>query len=245
MRSPEQFFAELGQISRQTVSTPTTPYPLTSLHPEVRQAVNRGLAVFPVSEIAQWTGNPERLTEQATDEVSRLQELAAENPRCAWRATSSRFCVIRIQGPEGRAWFAAKNSDQDDVRTLTVVRGAIVWAVFQWPVGLVLRASCSKLATGVRILTDGESFPIPPSRGCTWVNLWAEIEAIPYWLREFAFVPPDVPPGKKILPSSRSVCPPPCRSVARFEPRPSTARKGYPSCNQAGWKGSFRVSRRR
>jgi hypothetical protein len=245
MKSPEQFFAELGQTSRQPVSSSTTPTSLTALHPEVRQAAIRGLAVFPVPEIAQWTGNPDRLIERATDEVSRLQELAAENPRCAWRATSSRFCILRLQGPEGRAWFAAKNSDQDDVRTLSAVRGEIIWAVFQWPVGLVLRRSCNELAAGVRILITGESFPIPPSRGCIWVNPWAEIEAVPYWLREFAFVPPDGPAGKKAVPPSRSVCPSPCRLVARIEPRPSAARKGYPSCNQAGWKGSFRVSRRR
>jgi hypothetical protein len=203
--------------------------------------------VFPVPEAARLTGNQEFLIGEATTEISRLEELAAEHPSHYWHAAvaSSRLCVIRLDGIRGREWFAAQNEDQPDSRTLSVTRGETVWAIFGLPAGLVLRASASLLAPGVRILTNSESFPVPPSGGSTWGGSWAEIEAVPYWVRRVAFEPPDNPPAISVPVPSRSDRPISCRPFARFETPKCSSRKGHPSCNHTGWNGGFRVSRRR
>lgn len=247
MKSAEVFLSELNRSSRGAVLTSAGMKPLSSLHPAVRQAASRGLAVFPVPELAKLTGQSDFLIGEATSDLSRLEELAAEHPACIWRAAigPSRLCVVRLDGMQGRAWFAAKNEDQTDCRTLSVTRGDAVWAIFHWPEGLVLRESAKAPATGVRILADGDSFPIPPSGGSAWTDPWAEIEAVPYWLREIAFEPQNCPPGKAVPVPSRSTRPVPCRSVARPEPPRCSVQRGYRSCNQGGWKGGFRVSRRR
>ena len=97
--------------------------PPSSLDPEVRQAANRGLAVFPVPEFAKLTGQSEFLVGEATSDVSRLEELAAVHTSFAWHAAvgSSRLCVVRLDGLKGRAWFAAKNEDQGECRTLAAM----------------------------------------------------------------------------------------------------------------------------
>jgi len=247
MKSPEEFLSELSRSSRGAVFATARTKPLPSLHPEVWQAANRSLAIFPDPEVARLTGRPEFLIGEATSDISRLEELAAEHPSNNWHAAvgMSRLCVVRIDGMRGRAWFAAQNEGEADCRTLSIMRGATVWATFQWPAPLVLRASASLLSPGVRILSDGDSFPVPPSGGSKWVDPWAEIEAVPYWMREMAFEPPDSPLGKAVPVPSRSDRPASCRSFKRFETPQFSVRKGHPSCNHAGWRGGFRVSRRR
>ena len=200
MKSAEVFLSELNRSSRGAVLTSTGMKPLSSLHPAVRQVANRGLAVYPVPELAKLTGQSDFLIGEATSDISRLEELAAEHPGSIWHAAvgPSRLCLVRLDGIKGRVWFAAKNEDQTGCRTLSMTRGDFVWAIFHWPAGLALRASAKALATGVEILTDGDSFPIPTSGGSAWTDPWAEIEAVPNWLREIAFEPRDCPPGKAV-----------------------------------------------
>jgi hypothetical protein len=245
MKSPEVFLSELNLSSRSAVVMTTRLNPVPSLSCEVRQAANRGLAVFPVPEFAKLTGKPEFFIGEATSDISRLEEWAAEHPSCTWHGAVglSRQCVVRIDGMKGRVWFAAKNEDQADCRTLSVERGDTVWAIFRWPAGLVLRSPAKALGPGVKILAEGSSFPIPPSGGSLWTDPWAEIEAVPYWMREIAFEPPDNPPGKAVPPPSAR--PLTCRPYARVEMPQSLIRKGHPCCNHAGWRGGFRLSRRR
>ena len=161
MKSPEEILSELGRCSLGSAFSSTRRNSLISTRAELRQAANRGLQIFPVPEIAKWTSHPELLIKEATLEVSRLEELTAIYPLCTWRAAvgSSGLCVIRLEEPVGRAWFAIKNEDQGDCRTLTTVRGGTIWAIFRRPAGLVLRASTKALAPGVRILAEGRASP--------------------------------------------------------------------------------------
>jgi hypothetical protein len=248
MKSPEEFLSEFCRSSRSSVFAGAQSESLPSLHPDVRKAANHGLAVFPVPEVARLTGRPELLIAEATSDFFRLEELAAEHTPCTWRAVvgSSRLCVVRLDGIQGRAWFAAGHDGLDDCRTLSVVRGETAWALFRWPESLVLRTWAKPLASGVSILTDGGSFPVPPSAGSTWVDPWAEIEPVPYWLREIAFEPPPSgPPGKATNVPWHAARPESSRPFRNFKTPQRSVRSGHPSCDQARWRGGFRVSRRR
>lgn len=247
MKAPEERLSQFGRSSRGAAFSPKRGKPLVSLRTAVQQATIRGLRIVPVPQIVQWTGKPELLVKEATLEITRLEELAAMYPLCAWRAAigSSRLCVVRLEEPVGRAWFAAKSENQGDCRTLSDTRGATVWAIFRWPAGLVLRAPGKSLAPGVRILTDGDSFPIPPSRGCAWVNPWAEIEEVPHWLWTEAFVEPDSPPKRSAQAPTTLLRPLPCRSRTRVEKPHHSTRSGYSNCYQATWRWGWHVYRRR
>lgn len=247
MKSPEEFLSELCRSSRGSVFSSAPTKSLPSLHPDLRKAANHSLTVFPVPEEARLTGRLEALIREGTSDVSRLEELAAEHSPCTWRAAvvSSRLCVVQLNGMRGLTWFAAKNDGLEHCRTLSVMRGDTAWAVFHWPEGLALRDRANALAPAVRILTDGESFPVPPSGGSTWASL-SEIEAVPYWLRELAFEPPPCsPPGKAAAAPRRSPRPVSTNSFRHYEVPHRSVRSGHPSCDQAGWSGGFRVSRRR
>ena len=242
----EQFFSKnLSSPSAAFNSSPThTP---STLPAEVRQTANLGWWIFPVSPLAKLTGNPDLLISEATCDVSLLEELAAEYPSCVWRVAiaPSSLCVLQIIGPEGRNSFTALSQDQEEVLTLQARRGDTAWAYFRRPKGLLLRASAKKLAPSVRILAEGDSCPIPPSGGCTFTNPWADIEAVPYWLRELAFEPPDTPPGQAVPVPAPSPGPVPRRSRTQFQKPQQNPRRGYPICGQAGHRGGFRISRRR
>lgn len=248
MKTLEEFFYEQNRRSLPC-SAFSSPHGklLSALRAEVRETANRGFAIFPVTELSRLTGQPDQLIGEATSDISRLEELGAMYPLCTWRAAvgPSGLCVVRMNALEDRAWFEAKCQDQGDCLTLTAVRGGTVWAIFYRPKGLVLRESAKRLTAGVRILGDGESFPVPPSPGCTWLAPWVEIEAVPYWLREFAFESPDNPPGKIVPVPSPLRRPAACRSTVRFDKPHRSTKKGFPTCNQAGWRAGFRVSRRR
>lgn len=247
MISPEDFLSELCRTSRGEDFASARTQPHSGLHADVRQAANLGLAVFPVPEVARLTRRPESLIAEATSDICRLEELASEYPSCSWRAAvgSSRLCVVRLDGMRGAAWFVAKNDGLDDCRTLSVLRGDTAWAVFHSPAGLVLRAWANALAPGVQILTDGESFPVPPSGCSTWASL-SEIEAVPYWLRELAFEPPPCSPLGKAAGAPRRLARPVFAHSCRHSEVPHrSVRSGHPSCDQAGWRGGFRVCRRR
>jgi len=73
MKSPEVFLSELNLRSRRAVVMTTRLNPVPSLSCEVRQAANRGLAVFPVPEFAKLTGKPEFFIGEATSDISRLE----------------------------------------------------------------------------------------------------------------------------------------------------------------------------
>ena len=214
---------------------------------EMRQTANRGLAIFPVSEFARLSGNPDLLIGEATTDIHRLEELALDIQLCTWRAAigPSRLCVMQVNGPLGRATVETLSRSQGECLTLWSQRGDMAWAFFRWPEGLVLRASAKRAAPGVRILGPGDSCPAPPSGGCAWSNPWAEIEAVPYWLRELAFETPDCPPEKAAPVPKPSPQPSRCRSIKHLErPRHSLHRR-HPTCDQAGWRGGYRISDRR
>jgi hypothetical protein len=216
------------------------------LSQELRETANRGLAIFPVPDLARLTAQRDQLISEATSDISRLEELAATYPLCAWRAAVglSGFCIVRMNAKNGVPWFAAKCQEQElDCLTLTAVSGDMVWAIFRWPKNLVLQALAERLPSGVSVLEGGDSFPIPPS-SCRWASASAEIEAIPYWLREL-FESPQNTPGAIVpvpIPTPR---PKACRSTTRFDKQHLGTKKGYPTCDQAGWRTGFRISRRR
>ncbi len=248
MRSLDDFFNEHNKRDfRGLAQTSATRRSRFELHPELRQAANRGLAIFPVPESARLTGQPEMLIGEATSQTSRLEELAAEHPNCSWRAAlgPSKLCAMRIDGTLGRASLAARSRDEEDSFTLRAKSGDTVWAFFRYPVGLTLRSSAKKLVPGVSVLAIGESCPIPPSGTSTWLNPWAEIEAVPYWLRELAFESPNNSPGEAVPVRTLSPRPIPCRSALRSEKPHLRVQNGHPNCNQGGWGRGFRPSRRR
>ena len=145
---------------------------------------------------------------------------------------------------KGWRYEIAPHPGEVRIYTLRAQRGDTVWAFFRYPVGLTLRSSAKKLAPGVSVLASGESCPIPPSAGGTWLNSWAEIEAVPSWLRELAFESPNTPPGEAIAVRTPSPRPAPCRSAQRFEKQHRRVQNGYPNFNQGGWGRGFRPSRR-
>ena len=243
MKSVEQFLSERYGPNSPFASTTTRQYTRRSLlSKEARQAANLGWRIFPVPLIAKLNGNPDLLIGDATCDISRLEELAAEYyPVCGWRIAvcPSSLCILQLDGPLGRNSFAALAQDEGECLTLQAGRGDAAWAFFRWPKGLELRADARKLAPGVRILADGDSCAIEP-----FCNPWAEVEAVPYWLRDLAFESPVTPCGKaaSVPPPSRH--PAPCRSPARFAKPTRDPRKDHPVCGYAGGCGGFRISRR-
>ena len=242
----ERFFSERLSSPSAAFTSSTNHHRPSTLPEEVRQAANLGWQIFPISPLAKLMGNPDLLICEATAEIGRLEELAVEYPACGWRVAvgPSSLCILQIAGPDGRSSSAALNQDQEECSTLQVRCGdAAAWAYFRWPQGLKLRTK--RLAPGMTILAGGDSCPIPPSGGCIYVNPWEEVQAVPRWLKELAFEPPDDPPGKAApAPSPRSA---PCRQGGRFvKPQPNAC-KGYPVSSQAGWRGrgGYRISRRR
>jgi hypothetical protein len=219
---------------------------------EVREALNRGLHIFPVSLPAKLKGQADRMIGEATCDAFRLEELAASpaaHPVCEFRIAigPSRLCVVQMDGHAGRKQFAAVLDGAGECHTLQARRGDVqAWAYFRWPKGLVLRAAARKLEPGVSVLGPGDSCIVPPSCGSSWVNAaWAEIDTLPYALRAVAFESPDNHPGRAMPVPKPCPCPVPCRSTNRFpQPnqglRPDKApRRGYPVC------GGYRISRRR
>jgi len=220
MRSLEEFFRERNRRTFPGLAlNAKANHARFELHPDLRQAVNRGLRIFPVTEIAKLTGQPDQLIGEATCDVSRLEELAAEYPFCLWSVAlgPSNLCVLRVYGYRGRASLATLSQHEEDTLTLRAECGDTIWALFRHPKHLKLRTSARKLAPGIAVFAKGESSPIPPSPGSKWLNPWAEIEAVPYWLRKLAFEDPDDPPGEASLVSVQSPRLVPCRSVRRVE----------------------------
>lgn len=246
MKSIEEFFSEQNRLNVISAACNSQQRkPLTPLHDEVLQAANRGFQIFPEPELARLFGQPEQLIDEASNDTSHLEELAALYPSCQWRLAldRTRLCVIRLDGPVGRASLARLSEDESDCLTLSAQRGDTVWIFFRRPEG-VLRASARRLAPGVTILADKDSCPIPPSAGSVWLNPWAEIESAPCWLRELAFeIPEDSP--VKALPVPTIPLAVTCRSRGGLEKRHHGTSKAYPNCNQAGFQGAYRVSRRK
>lgn len=246
MKSIEEFLLQHPRRdSRGAVRTSPSGKSHSSLPPEVRQIANRGLAVFPAPEFARLNGREDFLIGEATSQISRLEELALEYPLCTWRVAigQSRICVLRIDGPDGRASLAGLSEDQPDCPTLISERGQSTSAFFWRPKG-TLRDSATRLALGIAILADSGSCPIAPSNGCTWRDPAADIEAMPAWLRELAFESPENPPAKALSVPPLSGGPAPCRSRMQFESPRSVSRKVSAISNQVGFRG-YRACRRR
>jgi hypothetical protein len=248
MKLIEEFFSGLAlRQSSSATSLPASRIRPSVLPDAVRQAANRGWHIFPVSQLAKLTANPDLLIGEATAEIARLEELAAEYPSCDWRvvAGTPSLCILELDGQPGRNAFAALCLEQGECLTLQAQRGDTAWAFFRWPKGLVLRSSAKKLAVGVSMLGNGESRVIPPSGGSFYTNPWAEIEAVPCWLRDLAFETPDTGP-QKVLPVpahfSRHV---PCRNRVPFEKPHNGARRNYPVVGRTGCRKGFRISRLR
>lgn len=249
MKTLEEFFSEHNSdVSSLTRFSSSQRNSFSVLSQELRDTANRGFAIFPVPELAKLTAQRDLLIGEATSDLTRLEELAAAHPLSQWRAAvgPSGYCIVRMNAKDGVNWFSARCRDQGvDCITLTTVSGDMVWAIFRWPKNLVLRASAEGLPSGVSVLDGGDSLPVPPSRGCKWANAWAEIEAVPYWLRKLAFDSPDNPPGKIVPVQSPYPCQAICRSTTRFDKPHRGTKKGFPACDQAGWRAGFRISRRR
>lgn len=216
---------------------------------EVHDLVRRGLKLFPVSMAAKLNGCPDLLIADATDSVSLLYELsAAALPLLGLRLSigPSGVCVLVLTGAVGRASFAALIPDLDECLTLQARCGDAVYAFFRQPAGLRRVASKTKLAPGVSLLGDGESCIVPPFSGAVWVNTGAEIEAFPYGLRELlASKDPNGSPGRAMPVPKPSTRPTQCRPTTPFEKHGRAGRKGFPTCNQGGWLGGYRIYRQR
>jgi hypothetical protein len=220
---------------------------VSPLHVEVRDAANRGFAAFPVPETATLIGQAEQLIDEATSDISRLEELAAKHPSCGWRVAldPSQLCVLVVSGSQGRASLAELSLDEDDCLTLRAQRGETGWAFFRRPRGLRLLKAARNLTPGLAVLAEGESCPIPPSGGSVWLNSWAEIEAVPVWLRTLVFESPDDPPAQILPVEANSRLSSPCRSTRRIEKQHRRSQRGYSTCNHPGRRSGFQVSRRR
>ena len=229
----EQFFSRpSGSFSEAFNSRHCNQDPLD----EVRELARRGLKLFPVSLTAKLAGNPDRLIAVATDDVSLLEELsAAAQPLWGHRLAlgPSGVCVLVLDGAVGRASFAALVPELVECLTLQARRGDAVYAFFRQPAGKRI-VSARKLAHGVTIL--GDSCIVPPSGGAVWVDPRAEIEPLPYALRQLlAPEDPDTTPGRAIPAPQLPSRPAPCQPSVRYpQLKQSGLRKGHPVCNRAG-----------
>lgn len=216
---------------------------------EVHDLARRGLKLFPVSMAAKLNGCPDRLIADATDNVSLLCELsAAAQPLLGYRLAigPSSVCILILTGAVGRASFAALVPDLDECLTLQARCGDAVYAFFRQPAGLRRVASNTKLAPGVSLLGDGESCIVPPFSGAVWVNAGAEIEALPYGLRELLASEDPNGSSRRAIPVPKpSTRPTQCRPTTPFEKPGRAGRKGFPTCNQGGWSGGYRIYRQR
>jgi hypothetical protein len=215
---------------------------------EVRELARLGLKFFPVSLAAKLAGDSDRRIADATDDISLLEDLSTA-PLWGYRLAlgPSGLCVLILDGAAGRASFAALVPDLEGCLTLQVRRGDVVYVFFRQPAGMKRIASARKLAPGVSILGEGVGFDVPPVGGAVWLNPGAEIEALPYVLRQLlASDPPDSPPGRaKPAPKPTLTRPIPCRSTASIPRFDKAPRRGYPICGRADWRGGYRISRRR
>ena len=215
---------------------------------EVHDLARRGLKLFPVSVAAKLNGCPDRLIADATDNISLLDELsAAAQPLWGYRLAigPSDVCILILNGAIGRASFAALVPDLDECHTLQARCGDTVYAFFRQPTGMKRIASRRKLVRGVTLLGDGESSIVPPF-GAVWVDASAEIEALPYALRELlASEDPDSSPRLAMPAPKPCSRPAPCRQKTPFEKPHRGMRKGFPTCNQGGWKSGYRIYRQR
>jgi len=246
MKSIDAFFSERNlRASRESVYW--TRGFASPLHVEVRQAAERGFAVFPVPEPARLAGRPEHLIAEATSEMSLVEELAAKYPSCGWRIAlgPSRLCALVVGGSHGRASLAALSREEDDSLTLQALRGDSTWAFFQRPRGLRIRKDAKDLARGVRFLAEGDSCPIPPSGGSAWKNPWAEIEAVPAWMKTLVFEGPHDSPGRVLPAVAHSHLPAAYHSFQRMKQEHRRAQNRYPTRKNPGWRKGFRMSRRR
>lgn len=244
---------DLEKFLSQSSNLPTTAFNCCrhdqDFLEEVRDLARRGLKLFPVSLAAKLNGCPERLMADATDDISRLGELSvAAHPLWGYRLAigSSRVCVLVLDGAVGRASFTALVPDLDDVLTLQSRCGDKAYAFFRQPSGLKRIAFQRKLARGVSLLGESESCIVPPFGGAAWVNASAEIEALPYALRELlASENPDSPTGSAIPASNVPSRPVLCRPATPIEKPRRDMRKGFPNCNQGGWQKGYRIYRQR
>lgn len=240
-----------GRASRAAAFAASHYNRYANLPVEVREAANLGLRIFPVSLLAKLKGTSDLFISAATSDLSSLEKLAAAAyPVHEWRVAlgPSSLCVLQFNGEAARKSFAALVPDLDECFTLQARCGDMAsWvAFFRWPEGLALRSSARKLAPGVRILGQSETCIIPPCGGYVWLNSSAEIEAVPYSLRELAFEEPDSSPGRAISTPKPAPRPVPCRPTVRFPQSKPVERKGYPVYGHAGWRrGGFRISSRR
>jgi hypothetical protein len=212
---------------------------------QVRELACLGLRLFPVSFAAKLNSCPDKFISEATSDTSLLEKLAAAaQPLWGYRVAlgPSGLCVL-VLDEAGKASLASLAPDLNECFTLRARRGDKVCAFFRQPAG-IKRAVSVKLAAGVSILGDAGGFDVPPTGGAAWVNPGAEIETLPYALRELLeSAPPDSPPGCAMPSPKPSPRPAPCRSTA-YLPRPDKAapRKGHPVCSQ---RGGYRISSRR
>jgi hypothetical protein len=216
------------------------------LSDEVRELARMGLKLFPVGLSAKLVGDPDRLIAHATDDVSSLVELsAAAQPLWCYRVAlgPSGLCVLVLDGAVGRASFAALVPDLAECFTLQARRGDVLYAFFRQPAGMKRVLSAKHLAPGVSILGDGESCSVPPFGATAWVDPHAEIETLPYVLRELlSSGDPDNSPGRAMPTPKPSPRPAPCRATVYF---PQLDKAPRPGRQVFGQRGGFRISRRR
>lgn len=243
---------DLDQFFSQLPSAPSGAFNSRhfnqDLSDEVRELARQGLKLFPVSLAAKLAGDPDRLIASATDDILSLQESSAAVAQPLWghrlSLGPSGLCVLVLAGTIGRASIAALVPDLDDCLTLQARRGDAVYAFFRQPAEMKRIALARKLAPGASILGDGAGFDVPPAGGTAWVNPGAEIEVLPYALRELlAAEDPDGPSGRAMpTPKPSSPRPAPCRSTVYFPLPDKAPRRGHPVCGQ---RGGYRISRRR
>jgi len=100
MNLEDYFLEKYGPSSPSTASTTSAGNLSSGLPEEVRQAAKRGWHVFPVSPLAKFTAQPDLLIGEATSEISRLEEFAAEYPLCGWRVAVTKQARRVLDEPD-------------------------------------------------------------------------------------------------------------------------------------------------
>ena len=199
MRFHFRFYYDFGRLGTLTSTLPAPSPTLPSaadLPAEVYQAARLGWMIFiSFCEEGRFAPAADECIGDATDDLAEILLLAANEP-AHWRLAvgpESGVFVLLVEGELGRDSLCGLcGSDWGWQRTLQAESGDVRYMFFRWPDRRTIRGAARELWGGIQVLADGDSAPIPSSKGCpgvprSYLDPDASVEPAPEWLLDYAF----------------------------------------------------------